>query len=93
MSDCPLCDADVRTPRLYEDGVCWVAACTTCHVPMVVLRRHTIEPLREERQHMHRALTTVAKGYYATTPWIIDEVMRTIPDHAHMHARPALRFL
>jgi hypothetical protein len=83
---CPLCVAEQRTAWLYADDVCWVALCSTCGVPMVVLRRHTTEPTPAEKRHMLDALiSSVRKS--CTGPIRITSDMRTHPEHYHLHAR------
>jgi hypothetical protein len=37
---------------------------------------------------MVEALSLVARSKYGDDEFIIDGVMRQIPDHCHMHARP-----
>ena len=35
---CDLCIAARITPWFHEDDLCWIAECTICATPMVVLR-------------------------------------------------------
>lgn len=84
---CPLCVAERRTPWLYEDGVCWVALCSTCGDPMVVLRRHTADPSPAERRYVLDVLIQTVRQSY-TGPIRITSDMRTHPEHLHLHARP-----
>jgi hypothetical protein len=44
--------------------------------------------LFKKREFMVEALSLVARSKYGDGEFIIDGVMRQIPDHCHMHARP-----
>ena len=86
VASCDLCRAKKITPWHHEDDVCWIAECDMCDTPMVVWRRHGIQPPPEDRAHMLARLGEVATqrlGEY----WV-DDHMRNIPDHFHVHARP-----
>jgi len=83
MNDCPLCRAEKLTRRYYEDDVCWVADCTTCKVPMIVLKRHTVHPTQNERDHL--LLVVCRLKFSVTLGWYGD--MKAIPDHFHVHLR------
>lgn len=84
---CDLCEAARLTRWYSEDDVCWVADCEICDVPMVVLRRHAIDPSPDEVAHMTVALARAASEHFAT--WTVDGHRRNIPDHWHAHARPS----
>jgi hypothetical protein len=84
---CDLCQATRLTRWYHEDQICWVADCEICAVPMVVWRRHGIDPSPEDLAHMHAALGRAATELFAT--WVIDGHRRNIPDHWHAHARPS----
>jgi hypothetical protein len=66
--------------------VCWVADCEICATPMVVWRSHGVDPSTADLEHMLGRLAAVANqvfdGHY------VDDNMRNIPDHFHVHARP-----
>ena len=83
---CDLCRAARITPWFHEDDVCWIAECEICAVPMVVWRWHGTEPPAEHLEHMHARLHEVAATRIGAH-WL-DDVMRNIPDHYHVHARP-----
>ncbi len=87
MNSCQLCHAQVLTPRVHEDGICWVADCIVCRVPMVVSKEHNPAPSDEARRHMLDVLISVALPRFSVR-WRIDTQMRRIPDHFHAHARP-----
>lgn len=88
---CELCDAARMTDWFHEDEVCWVAECEACWVPMVVWRRHGVDPSDAERAHMLRCLNTAVRIHYDFDPYL-DDNMRSIPTHFHVHARPRGRF-
>jgi hypothetical protein len=85
-SVCELCEAAQLTTWWYEDDVCWVAECESCWVPMVVWREHSPSPPDDAREHMLAKLRDVADEHGPPRYWV-DEVLRTIPDHWHAHAR------
>lgn len=84
---CELCEAARLTTWYHEDEVCWVAECEVCSVPMVVWRRHGVDPPEEFRGHMFEQLGRVADAVLGAGRWSLDPVMRQIPDHFHAHAR------
>jgi hypothetical protein len=60
---CDLCEAARLTRWYSEDVVCWVADCEICAVPMVVWRRHAIDPSPDELAHMNAALAWWARRF------------------------------
>jgi hypothetical protein len=86
VDGCDLCRARRMTPWYHEDDICWIAECDVCDVPMVVWRWHGTEPPAEHREHMLARLGEVATARIG--PYWLDDVMRNIPDHFHVHARP-----
>jgi hypothetical protein len=88
---CELCDAARMTPWHYEDDLCWIADCEACDVPMVVWKQHGADPPADERDHMLSHLADVATGVLGEQGFVIDAVMRQIPDHFHAHARRTWR--
>lgn len=86
-ADCPLCRAERLTPWYLDDELCWVAECTICTVPMVVLRGHHRDPGPEVKAELHARLASVV-GDHFTFDHYVDDDMRQIPDHYHAHARP-----
>jgi hypothetical protein len=83
---CELCTAARITPWYHEDEICWIAECEICEVPMVVWRRHGVEPPSADLAHMHARLHEVAVAHFG--PIYVDDHMRNIPDHYHAHGRP-----
>jgi diadenosine tetraphosphate (Ap4A) HIT family hydrolase len=55
---------------------------------MAVLGDHRVTPTDAEREFMVEVLTLIARLKYGADGFIIDGVMRQIPDHCHIHARP-----
>ncbi|MBI2862325.1 MAG: hypothetical protein HYX89_05865 [Chloroflexi bacterium] len=84
---CPLCLRHERTRKYHEDDLVWIVDCEICYVPMAVLKRHTMRPTSEERQHVLNQLGTLA-AKLPDEGWHTDDVMRRIPDHYHVHLRP-----
>ena len=84
---CELCEAARLTTWYHEDDVCWVADCEICAVPMVVWRRHAVDPPTDQLEHMLGQLTKVADTVLGLGRWSVDSLMRQIPDHYHAHAR------
>jgi hypothetical protein len=83
---CELCQAARITPWFYEDDVCWVAECEACFVPMVVWKQHDPSPPDDVKAEMHARLAAVMNEHF-TADYILDDRLRTIPDHYHAHAR------
>lgn len=83
---CLLCVAERITTWYHEDDVCWIADCSICATPMVVWRRHGVQPPAADLDHMMDRLAEVAQSVFAGH--YVDANMRNIPDHFHAHARP-----
>ena len=87
IDGCELCEAARFTTWYHEDGVCWIADCEVCDIPMVVWNRHGAEPPAADSEHMLRELSRVATEKFGVDEFSIDGVMRQIPTHFHAHAR------
>lgn len=87
MAGCELCEARPLTRRYHEDDELWIADCLTCGMPMVVLREHRARPTPEQDRRMVEALAAVADEVLGEYAWRLDRRGRTIPGHAHLHAR------
>lgn len=85
---CELCLAHKMSPWFYEDDECWVAECIVCDTPMIVWRPHGL-PDEETEARLMVKLTEVAGTHYGEGAWWPDPNRRNIPDHWHVHARPA----
>jgi len=86
---CDLCAAQRVTTWYVEDDSCWVADCEICGVPMAVWRTHGVDPPSEVREHLLAVLAQIARGRFGAEGYVLDERMRNIPDHYHVHARDA----
>lgn len=78
---CPLCCAEKETHWYYEDERIWIADCSICDVPMVVLKKHGLGD-EDDLSFME----SMAKSMFGDGCWI-DYYMRLIPDHRHFHIR------
>ena len=90
MAKCDLCELKEYTPwyaSFTQPFRFTILDCDSCDTPMAVLADHRAEPTAEERAFMIEALSLVARSKY-DDEFIIDGIMRQIPDHCHMHARP-----
>ena len=90
MTGCELCEAARFTAWYHEDDVCWIADCDACDVPMVVWRSHGAAPPTDDAEHMLGELRRVAAERFGEDGFVVDGVMRQIPEHFHAHARPRL---
>lgn len=87
IAACDLCEAAQITPWHHEDDHCWVADCEVCDVPMVVWKRHGVDPPADVLAHLLGELERVATERFGPGGYAVDRVMRQIPDHFHAHAR------
>ncbi|MFZ0659639.1 MAG: hypothetical protein WBE78_00655 [Candidatus Binataceae bacterium] len=95
MPKCELCELRDYTQRYCQFVHPFKFAildCDSCDTPMAVLADHRVAPSDDERAFMIEALSLVARKKYGEDRFIIDGVMRQIPDHCHIHARPIMRF-
>jgi len=91
MAKCDLCELKEYTPwyaRFTLPFKFTVVECDSCDTPMAVLGEHRDLPTDEERAFMIEALSLIARSRYGKDDFIIDDVMRQIPAHCHIHARP-----
>jgi hypothetical protein len=86
--DCLLCAAERVSVWFHEDDECWIAECMVCRAPMVVARTHAF-PDPERETAMIARLEQVAAERYGDEGYWLDPERRRIPDHWHVHARPA----
>jgi hypothetical protein len=86
VDGCDLCEAARITPWFHEDDVCWIAECEICATPMAVWRWHGVDPPVDDLAHIQAQLARVADSVFAAH--YLDDNMRNIPDHYHVHARP-----
>lgn len=76
---CLLCLREKKTHWYYEDDRIWIADCLTCRVPMGVTKKHNAS--EEDRKYLRKKMEEMFSD--AT----LDDRMRAIPDHYHVHAR------
>jgi len=91
MENCELCelrDYTQRYARFHYPFKFTILDCDACDTPMAVLGDHRAVPTGPEREFMVEALSLVARAKYGADKFVIDGVMRQIPDHCHLHARP-----
>jgi len=90
-SSCPLCrlyeNREITTRFYFENDQVILVDCKTCGVPMVVLKRHTDNPSREEIKEMYWALLNKVPENQQKAGWQIENLMRSIPNHPHYHLR------
>jgi hypothetical protein len=95
MPTCELCELRDYTQR-YATFVhpfkFTILDCDSCDTPMAVLGDHRVAPTDEERAFMVEALSMVARAKFGANKFVIDGVMRQIPDHCHMHARKIWKY-
>ncbi len=93
MAACELCelrDYTLRYGNFLNPFRFAILDCDSCDTPMAVLGDHRAAATEVERAFMIAALSLVAQAKYGTDGFVIDDVMRQIPDHCHIHARPIL---
>jgi hypothetical protein len=93
MPGCELCelrDYTLRYCNFLNPFPFAILDCDSCDTPMAVLGEHRKDATEAERALMVSALSAVAQSKYGADGFVIDPVMRQIPDHCHIHARPIL---
>lgn len=77
---CKLCNPEKITKWYNIDSKYWyIFDCVTCRVPMLVLKRHSMEPIKEEIYEAE----TIHQKYFLGKKW--RKIQRLIPDHLHWH--------
>jgi hypothetical protein len=93
MPKCELCELRDYTTRycnFLNPFAFAVLDCDSCDTPMAVLGEHRAVATDDERAFMIAVLSVVAQAKFGANGYVIDDVMRQIPDHCHIHARPIL---
>jgi len=93
MLKCELCELRDYTQRyceFFHPFRFTILDCDSCDTPMAVLGEHRKEPSEYERVLMTEVLAAVARSKYGADKFVIDPLMRQIPGHCHIHARPIL---
>ena len=91
MAKCELCELREYTQhyaRFVHPVAFTILDCDSCDTPMAVLGEHRASATEAERTLMVDALSAVARAKFGADKFVIDDVMRQIPDHCHIHARP-----
>ncbi|MGH7913210.1 MAG: hypothetical protein ACREPW_00985 [Candidatus Binataceae bacterium] len=91
MAKCELCELREYTQhyaRFVQPVAFTILDCDSCDTPMAVLGEHRAAATEAERTLMIDALSAVARAKFGADKFVIDDVMRQIPDHCHIHARP-----
>lgn len=85
---CDLCELKHITQWYMKTPTVVVLDCKDCHKPMVVLRRHTMDPTFDDKAIMLNSLAHVANHLYGKNKWKLRKEQRKIKDHLHWHAEP-----
>ncbi|MBA7656062.1 hypothetical protein ES703_63975 [subsurface metagenome] len=84
---CELAKGNVITHKYYEDKFVIVVACQTCHVPMGVVKRHTMVFSEEEHRSLIKGLNKAGTEVFGKRNYWFDRKQKKIKDHLHLHAR------
>ena len=90
VNTCDLCDLRDYTQRYCEfvhPFKFTILDCDSCDTPMAVLGEHRSAPTEAEKSLMIEVLSAIARAKWGADGFFIDDVMRQIPDHCHIHAR------
>ena len=90
MNKCELCELRDYTQRYCQFVHPFKFAildCDSCDTPMAVLGEHRTTATEDEKNFMIEVLSVIARAKWGTDEFFIDDVMRQIPDHCHIHAR------
>lgn len=88
---CPLCELEPLTKQHAENDLAVCVDCLTCGVPMVVLKRHTMEATAAEKVAMYALASSVCKSQGVVLA--IRTEQRQIKDHLHWHLEGAMKTL
>lgn len=84
---CELAEGNVITHKYFEDEFVIVVDCQTCHVPMGVVKRHTMIFSEEEHQSLIKELNKAGTEVFGKGNYWFDRKQKKIKDHLHYHAR------
>jgi len=76
---CKLIEGNIITKKYYEDDIIIIVSCEHCNVPLLVLKRHTMQPTKNELSHMNRLMINRFPDRY------VRKKQRSIQDHLHWH--------
>jgi len=88
--DCGLCrlvNGNIITKKYYSNFLITVVDCKTCHTPMVVLNRHSLNPTNVELAKMITKSVEIGNEMFGKDKYMIDRKQRCIKDHLHWHIR------
>ena len=88
--DCELCtlvNGNIITKKYYSNFLITVVDCKTCHTPMVVLNRHSLNPNNIELEKMITKAVEIGDRMFEEGKYVIDKNQRCIKDHLHWHIR------
>lgn len=77
---CPLCEHKRITKHYYEDDKVWIADCTSCHVPMLVIKKHGYVPSPGERGELIKLCEKIFGKEVKLRGF-----MRSLSSHFHDH--------
>jgi len=87
MAKCELCELRDYTQRYCQFVHPFsfvVLDCDSCETPMAVLGDHRQSATGEERAFMIEVLSAIGRQKFGADRFVIDDVMRQIPDHCHI---------
>lgn len=90
MNNCELCrlvKGNIITKKYYSNFLITVVDCKTCHVPMVVLNRHSLNPNNIELAKMITKSVEIGNEEFGEEKYVIDREQRCIKEHLHWHVR------
>lgn len=88
--DCELCklvDGNIVTKKYYSNFLITVVDCKTCHTPIVVLNRHSLNPTNVELAEMITKAVEIGEEMFGKENYVADRKQRCIKDHLHWHIR------
>jgi len=84
---CRLVNGNIITKKYYSNFLITVVDCKTCHTPMVVLNRHSLNPNNIELAKMITKSVEVGDEMFGKGNYVVDKKQRCIKDHLHWHIR------
>ena len=84
---CELCNLEKKTEWYFDDDYFIICECETCHVPMIVSKRHTIDLNQRELIDLIWIFIKEVGKDHKLDLLSLDQKNRKIPDHWHIHLR------
>lgn len=91
LVNCPLCELKIITKLYYKSDTVTVLNCATCHVPLAVLRRHSMDPSPEEETEMLQALNEIAIDFFDEADYFINKLQQLRRGHLCYHCLKEIR--